>query len=57
MVAVCLAVHEPDAELLAGQLASLDAQAWHDVLAWAAAVSAVTVSRRGADPPYRHEMG
>lgn len=26
MVAVCLAVHEPDAELLAGQLASLDAQ-------------------------------
>ncbi|MGI8645870.1 MAG: PfkB family carbohydrate kinase [Nocardioides sp.] len=38
-------------------LASLDAQTWHDVLTWAAAVSAVTVSRPGADPPYRHEMG
>jgi len=38
-------------------LASLDADTWSEVLAWAATVAAVTVSRPGADPPYRHELG
>jgi fructokinase len=37
-------------------LAALDAETWSDVLAWAASVAAVTVSRPGADPPYRHEL-
>ena len=37
-------------------LAALDAETWSDVLAWAATVAAVTVSRPGADPPYRHEL-
>lgn len=37
-------------------LGSLGADTWNDVLAWAAGVSAVTVSRPGADPPYRHEL-
>ena len=38
-----------------GVLAELDAGTWSAVLAWAASVAAVTVSRPGADPPYRHE--
>ena len=38
-------------------LAALDAGTWSEVLAWAASVAAVTVSRPGADPPYRHELG
>lgn len=37
-------------------LAALDAETWSDVLAWAATVASVTVSRPGADPPYRHEL-
>jgi fructokinase len=37
-------------------LRSLDADTWSDVLSWAATVAAVTVSRPGADPPYRHEL-
>jgi len=37
-------------------LAGLPAADWHDVLTWAAAAAAVTVSRPGADPPYRHEL-
>ena len=39
-----------------GVLAELDAGTWSAVLAWAASVAAVTVSRPGADPPYRHEL-
>lgn len=38
-------------------LGSLDSGTWNEVLTWAAAVSAVTVSRPGADPPHRHELG
>lgn len=37
-------------------LAALDAPGWAGVLEHAAEAAAVTVSRRGADPPYRHEL-
>ncbi|MFT4262443.1 MAG: carbohydrate kinase [Nocardioides sp.] len=38
------------------RLRGLDAATWQDVLAHAAAVAAVTVSRPGADPPTRAEL-
>lgn len=38
-------------------LAGLDPREWEPVLTWAARVAAVTVSRPGADPPRRHEVG
>ncbi len=37
-------------------LTSLSSQDWGEVLAYAARAAAVTVSRPGADPPYRHEL-
>ena len=37
-------------------LRALPADTWGEVLAWAATVAAVTVSRPGADPPFRHEL-
>ena len=37
-------------------LVALDADTWSEVLTWAATVASVTVSRPGADPPYRHEL-
>ncbi|GAA2128115.1 carbohydrate kinase [Nocardioides bigeumensis] len=37
-------------------LHALGADTWGAVLSWAARVAAVTVSRPGADPPYRHEL-
>lgn len=37
-------------------LTELDAVAWDEVLTYAARASAVTVSRPGADPPYRREL-
>jgi fructokinase len=39
-----------------GRLATLDASAIETVLRRAARAAAVTVSRPGADPPYRHEV-
>ena len=39
------------------RLAALDEAGWYDVLASAGRAAAVTVSRPGADPPYRHELG
>lgn len=38
------------------QLAELAAPAWAECLDWAARCAAVTVSRPGADPPWRHEL-
>ena len=37
-------------------LRSLSAGDWSDVLGWAAGAAAITVSRPGADPPFRHEL-
>ncbi len=37
-------------------LHALDADGWTEVLTWAARAAAVTVSRPGADPPYRREI-
>ncbi len=37
-------------------LASLGEADWHDLCAYAAKVAAITVSRPGADPPYKHEL-
>jgi fructokinase len=37
-------------------LHALGADTWGAVLSWAARVAAVTVSRPGADPPYRREL-
>lgn len=37
-------------------LRTLSAGTWRDVLGFAAAAAAVTVSRPGADPPYRREL-
>lgn len=39
------------------ELRSLDPDTWGEVLAWASRAAAVTVSRPGADPPYRSELG
>lgn len=38
-------------------LAALATEEWAPLLSWAASVAAVTVSRPGADPPRRHEVG
>lgn len=38
-------------------LAGLAPDVWQEVFAFAAGAAAVTVSRPGADPPYRHELG
>jgi fructokinase len=32
-------------------------ETWHEIFSYAAGAAAVTVSRPGADPPYRHELG
>ena len=45
-----------DLDVLGGRLATLDASAIESVLRRAAKAAAVTVSRPGADPPYRHEL-
>ena len=45
-----------DLDMLGGRLAALDASTIETVLRRAAAAAAVTVSRPGADPPYRHEL-
>jgi fructokinase len=37
-------------------LRALDTATWGEVLAWASRAAAVTVSRPGADPPYRSEL-
>ena len=45
-----------DLDVLGGRLAALDASTIEAVLRRAAKAAAVTVSRPGADPPYRHEL-
>jgi fructokinase len=45
-----------DLDMLGGRIAALDASTIETVLRRAAAAAAVTVSRPGADPPYRHEL-
>ena len=45
-----------DLDVLGGRLATLDASTIEAVLRRAASAAAVTVSRPGADPPYRHEL-
>jgi len=45
-----------DLDMLGGRLAPLDASTIETVLRRAAKAAAVTVSRPGADPPYRHEL-
>ena len=45
-----------DRGVLGGRLPELAAEDWNAVLAYAARVASVTVSRPGADPPYRHEL-
>ncbi len=45
-----------DLDMFGGRLAALDASTIETVLRRAAAAAAVTVSRPGADPPYRHEL-
>jgi fructokinase len=37
-------------------LENLPAETWHEIFSYAAGAAAVTVSRPGADPPYRHEL-
>ncbi len=39
------------------RLADLPADEWREIVAYAASVAAITVSRPGADPPHRHELG
>ncbi|GAB4013857.1 carbohydrate kinase family protein [Nocardioides ultimimeridianus] len=50
-----------DLDLLGGQramqLRALGAVEWASVLEFASSAAAVTVSRSGANPPYRHELG
>jgi fructokinase len=43
-------------DALGGRLAELTADEIGSVLRHAARAAAVTVSRPGADPPYRHEL-
>lgn len=38
------------------QLASLPGDVWRELIGYAVRAAAVTVSRPGADPPYRHEL-
>ena len=38
-------------------LAGLGAEAWTEICAYAARAAAINVSRPGADPPYKHELG
>jgi fructokinase len=45
-----------DADALGGRLTGLEPEQIEVVLRHAARAAAVTVSRPGADPPYRHEM-
>lgn len=37
-------------------LSALGASDWHELCEYAAKVAAITVSRPGADPPYKHEL-
>ena len=45
-----------DLDALGGRLTGLGRDEIEFVLRHAAAAAAITVSRPGADPPYRHEM-
>lgn len=48
---------DPSDRSARARLRALDRVAWQQVLVHASRVAAVTVSRHGADPPYRHDLG
>ncbi|MBS9478170.1 carbohydrate kinase family protein [Ancylobacter radicis] len=54
--AAFLAALERKGALAPAALAALDASAVADVLAFAVRAAAISVTRAGADPPWRHEM-
>ncbi len=53
--AMLVQLHERNA--IGRGLDDLSIDEWADIARFAVAVSAVTVSRAGADPPYRRELG